>query len=160
MNAQRFIVGLGIALSLAGSAGVWYWALYWPKPVAALDAKYCGTFELFRYEPPEGQGGDDPIARGQRWIYTIGEDHIYTIRVLVDGEYEMARRSGVVTTEPTPDGDHVLVLQQHTMNSIADLGEPDPYYVEWGTDENGAYMRLIGDLGDRRGQQLFLRPQQ
>ena len=64
MNGGRFIVGLGIALTLAGSAGVWYWALYWPKPVAALDAKYCGTFELFRYEPPEGQGGDDPIARG------------------------------------------------------------------------------------------------
>jgi len=148
---------LAVVICLAGSAALWMWAYSAPKSVEPLDEKYQGTFELFRYEAPEGQMSEDPIARNQRWVYEFQPDRLYHFRILVQKGYEMSRRAGVVTTEVTPEGNEFLVLTQHTSNDVAELAEPLRHLAEWGSDEGGPYLQLTADWDGRRGEQWFLR---
>ena len=125
MNAQRFLMGLGIVVCLAASAGLWYWAVVWPKPADGLAEDYRGRFVLFQYEPGE-EGGQDPFSMRQRWEYEFTADNQFIFRVFIDGNFIMAERAGLVTEEKSWDGEDRLVLRQHTVNGVATEGEPCP----------------------------------
>ncbi len=148
-------------LAILGSAGLWAWAMTGSREVVALPDRYCGTFELFRFEAGIAPGAVDPIAQKQRWIYTFAKNGTFQIRVLVPGDWEMLRRSGTVVT----DGEDRIVLTRGSENGMFMLSEtgepleqvPERYYVQWGTDEKGPYLHLTEELAAAAGQQLFLR---
>jgi len=151
------VKALVVIVCLAGSGALWFWALTTPKPVEPLDAKYCGAFELFRYESVEGETGDDPIARGEHRVYTIGADHLYTMRMMGKRNFELGRESGVILAETTPEGREFLVFTLHTVNMTLEPAEPERYLAEWGSDDDGRYLHLTRELEDGSGPQLFLR---
>jgi hypothetical protein len=146
-----------IVVCLAGSGALWAWAVLAPKQVEALDEKYSGTFELFRYEAAPGQMGDDPVARNHRWIFEFRPGHLYLYRILFQGGSEMSRRAGVVTIEVMPEGNEFVVMTQHTSNDVAEPGEPQRYLAEWGSDDKGPYLHLTAQSPALRGEQWFLR---
>ena len=148
---------IAVVLCLAGSAALWIWAVRAPKPVEPLEQKFQGVFELYRVEIPEGQVGEDPTARNQRWRFEFGADHLYRFRILLEGGYEMSRRAGIVTIERSPEGNEFLVMTQSTSNEVEEKGEPDRYLAEWGTDEQGPYLLLTSEDANRRGQRWYLR---
>ena len=89
-----------VLLCVTGAGALVGFARFWPKAPPPLEDKYQGRFELFGYEPPQGMQGDNPLDRKQRWIYEFRADHIFRLRIYVDGGWELARRSGTVKSFP------------------------------------------------------------
>ena len=142
-----------VLLCVTGAASLVGYARFWPKAPPPLEEKYQGRFELFGYEPPEGVQGDNPLDRKQRWIYEFRADHIFRLRIFVDGGWELARRSGTVKS----DGDDALILHMLSFNGELVEGAPERFFVRWDTDPKGEFLHLTQELSTGRGQQLFLR---
>lgn len=146
---------------LAGTAALWIWAMSGTVETTSFPEKYLGTFEMYRYEAGVASGAVDPISQRQRWIYSFFENGTFQIRVLVDGDWEMLRRSGNVVA----DHEDGLILTRVSENGMLLLaadgephaGHPERYYVQWGSDEDGPYLHLTEELASSAGQQMFLR---
>lgn len=142
-----------VLLCVTGAASLVGYARFWPKAPPPLEEKYQGRFELFGYEPPQGVQGDNPLDRKQRWIYEFRADHIFRLRIFVDGGWELARRSGTIKS----DGDQALILHMLSFNGEPNDSQPGRYFVRWDTDPKGEFLHLTQELSTGRGQQLFLR---
>jgi len=141
-----------LVVCLVGMAALWGWALFWPKTVPPLDARYCGTFRLYRFEPPEGVNMPNPILAGQTHLYEFRPDGSYTLSIVVSEGYEMLSRSGLVTEES-----HVLTLTQLAMNRRAAREDPVRWRTRWGQDQGGRFLELVHE---REGYSLYLRPKE
>ena len=140
-----------VLVCLLGSAGLWGWALFTHKAPPTLDARYCGKFRLYRFEPPEGVTMPNPVPAGQTHFYEFRADGSYTLSIVVSEGYEMLSRSGLVTEE-----NGILTLTQLAMNRRAAREDPVRWRTRWGQDEGGRFLELVHE---REGYSYFLRPQ-
>jgi hypothetical protein len=143
---RRALVGL----CLAGAAGLWAWALFWPKEPLPLPEELRGEFVLFRYEPPQQGDGVNPYPPGQERRFLFGADNHYRIRVIVSGGYEMRRQEGTLMVE----SDKTLRMTQVSMDRVEERDGPWRYATIWGRDETGPYLQL---REVDRGYSLYLR---
>ena len=124
-------------ICLAGVVGLWGWALFWPKPVDELPARFIGEFVLDRdlYVPGGADQNADPP--GQKRHFTFFEDGSYKVRIMVSGGYEMWRQEGQVEMR-----DGLFILTQISVNREEVRGEPHRYEPSWGQDKKGEFLRL------------------
>ena len=156
------------ALCLLGAAGIWAWALLWPKPPEPLPDTYVGTFVQSGFEPPIDKAGErvsmpNPYPPGQtrRWIFRA--DGTYTMSVVVIGGFEMMRHEGTIRYS---EQDGLIEMRQLSEN-LKRSEEPlrFRYAPRWGQDNQGRFLLLIGELETeeekarlKQGSELYLRP--
>jgi hypothetical protein len=135
---------------LAAIAGLWIWADSARVERDPLPERLCGTFQVYRFEPPEGVTMANPLLAGQRHRYTFRPDGTYRIAVLVSGGYEMLRSDGIAIL----DHKQVLALRRLSQNRRESPGEPELFGTWWGQDDKGPYLLL---RHVERGHSLYLR---
>ena len=131
-------------------AGVWIWAGSARVELEPLPDRLCGTFQVFRFEPPEGVMMANPLLAGQRHRYTFRADGTYRVTILVSGGYEMLRSEGRAIL----DRKQVLALHRLSQNRRESPGEPEFFGTWWGQDEEGAFLLL---RHVEQGHSLYLR---
>jgi len=144
---KRAILGL----LLLGTAGLWGWAHFWPKPPDPLDPRYQGEFRLYRYEPAQGRAAPNPFEHLSA-TFTFRADGTYLIRHFVATGQELFRLEGLVELT----GANELALTQLSENRRP---SPHPstehFQVSWGQDQGGEFLQLTSR---ELGYQLYLRP--
>ncbi len=140
-------------LFLAAAAGVWAWALYAPKTAALepLPARFVGLHKYAGFEPPPGRTMDNPLPPGQAHLFDFRADGTYVFSVMVSSGYEIMRREGVVTVNPTG----VLTLHPISTNRVEDRAPAERFHAEWGEDKTGPFLAL---RHADHGYTLLLRP--
>jgi hypothetical protein len=131
-------------------AGLWIWAATTRVKLTPLPERMCGTFQLFRFEPPDGVSMANPLATAQTRWYTFRPDGTYRLSILVSGGYEMLRSEGRAVL----DEKQVLTLHRISLNRREDPGEPERFGTYWGKDEQGKYLVLRHVV---KGHWLYLR---
>ncbi|MHC4135256.1 MAG: hypothetical protein ACYTDU_07175 [Planctomycetota bacterium] len=139
-----------LLVSVLAIAGLWIWAVSTQVEPEPLPERLCGTFQAYRFEPPEGVFMASPLQPHQRYRYTFRADGTYRLSILVTGGYEMLRSEGLAVL----DRKQVLSLRQLSLNRYESPTEPERFGTWWGQDEEGAFLRLrhVGD-----GHSLYLR---
>jgi len=139
-----------LVVSLLAIAGIWIWAVSTGEVREPLPERLCGTFEVYRFEPPKGVRMGNPFVPGQRHRYIFRADGSYRVTVLVSGGYEMLRAEGVATL----DRKQVLTLRRLSLNRRERPAEPELFGTWWGQDEEGAFLLL---RHVEKGHSLYLR---
>ena len=109
-TAALIISGLAIA-------GLWAWAVTTRVELTPLPERYCGTFRVFRFEPPDGTTMANPLLADQHHRYEFRADGTYCISILVSGGYEMLRSEGMLGL----DRQQVLTLSQLSLKGVGFL---------------------------------------
>lgn len=141
-----------LMLCLVATAGLWGWALLWPKPAEPLPDRYCGEFVLYRFEPPEGVVMANPFPPGQERRYTFRPEGTWSLKVLVAKGYEMFRQEGILLLEP----DGTLSMEQVSENRKETHKQPDRYRPEWSVDAKGKPILKLTHKD--QGYEFYLRP--
>ena len=153
---------------LLAAAGLWGWALWWPKPLDRLPDPFVGVFVQTGFEPPIDKAGErvamrNPFSSGQTRRYTFRADGTYTMSVRVSGGYEMMRHDGMIRYS---ESDGILEMVQLSDNLKRD-GNPQTYRYapRWGQDNQGRFLLLVAELKTeeerarlKQGAELYLRP--
>lgn len=140
---------LGLAACALGCAGLWGWALAWPKHAPALPAKLVGEFQ--RFEPKGEVPEPTPFDVGHEQWFRFDDRGSYLVRFLVAGGYEMVRWQGSVVQQGG-----TLVLHQVSVNGVEEAADELRFRYEWRADPEGEFLVLVADPG---GYHVFLRPQ-
>ena len=139
-----------LLLLLLATAGLWFWADSARVELDPLPERLCGTFQVYRYEPPPGVNMANPLLASQRHRYTFRADGTYRISIMVSGGYEMLRSDGMAIL----DHKQVLALHRLSENRRKSPGEPELYGTWWGQDKDGPYLLL---RHVEQGHSLYLR---
>ena len=132
-------------------AGLWFWAVTTRVELTPLPDRFCGTFQVFRFEPPEGVTMANPLQADQRQRYEFRADGTYRLTILVSGDYEMLRSEGMASL----DRHQVLTLRRLSLNRRQLPSEPERFGARWGQDDTGAYLLL---RHVEQGHSFYLRP--
>ena len=119
-------------------AGLWFWAVTTRVELTPLPERFCGKFQVFRFEPPEGVSMANPLLADQRRRYEFRADGTYRMTVLVSGDYEMLRAEGLAGL----DRQQVLSLRRLSLNRREMPAETERFGTRWGQDETGAFLLL------------------
>jgi hypothetical protein len=132
---MRFVA---LVLILLATAGLWFWAITTRVEPTPLPERFCGTFQVFRFEPPEGVIMPNPLHADQRQRYEFRPDGTYRLTIRVSGDHEMLRSEGMARL----DGHQVLTLRRLSLNRRRLESEPERFGTRWGQDETGPYLLL------------------
>jgi len=127
-------------LCLAGAAGLWAWAVLWPKEATLepLPARFAAVYQFAGFDAPPGRPMENPLPPGQAHLFDFRADGTYAFSVMVSGGHEILRREGVVRVSPGG----VLTLTPVSTNRREDRGPPEHFHAEWGEDEGGPFLAL------------------
>ncbi len=125
-------------LCLAGAAGVWAWAFYWPKELKLepLPSRFVGEFQVAGIDTPPGIA--NPLPPGKQYRFRFAADGTYAFSVFLNAGYEILRREGVVTV----DESGMLTLTPISSNRREDRAPAERFHAEWGQDETGPFLAL------------------
>lgn len=155
------------ALCVLACLGLWGWALYWPKPVETLPARFVGQWVWEGFEPPIAKNGKrvpmaNPFPPGQHRRFTFRPDGTYLQQVLVAGENEMLRFEGFIRLLPND----IVEIAQISENRVkSETPQVARYKLHWGHDNKGEFLKLVQELETeeekaqlKQGHERYLRP--
>jgi hypothetical protein len=125
---------------LAGAAGAWAFALYAPK-AAKLDPlpeRFVGEFRLAGFDPPKGSAMTNPLPPGRAYLFRFSADGTYSFSVLLNGNYEVLRREGIVSVDEAG----IMTLTPISSNRREDRSPAQRFHAEWGQDDAGPFLAL------------------
>jgi hypothetical protein len=133
-------------LCLAGAAGVWAWALLWPKEVP-LPSRFVGEYQVAGIETPPGIA--NPLPPGKQYVVRFSADGTYSLSVLLNGGYEILRSEGTAalseggTLTLTPISENRVRIRAPAEGAERRLlDRAERFHAEWGKDDTGRYLAL------------------
>jgi hypothetical protein len=140
----------GLIVCVVAIAGLWFWAVTSRAELDPLPERLCGTFQVYRFEPPEGVNMANPLLSGQTHRYEFRANGTYRMSILVSGGYEMLRSEGIASL----DRKQVLSLRRLSQNRRENPEDVEHLGTWWGQDEEGDFLLL---RHVENGHSLYLR---
>jgi hypothetical protein len=136
-------------LCLAGAAGVWAWALYWPKEATLepLPSRFVGEYQVAGIHAPQGML--NPLPPGKQYVFRFAPEGTYSFSVFLNGGYEILRWEGVVAVSETgimtltPISKNRVEMRPPPEGSAPELlDRVERFHAEWGKDDKGPFLAL------------------